>query len=406
MNREGQPGHIDHIKQANAGTVYRLIDMFGPISRISLSKISQLAPASITKIVRELQDAHLVKETEVSEPGSRGRPAVGVELDTHAWHYLGVRVHYGYLSLALQDLSNRLIIEEQIAFPVDKNAAPWLIRFIVEIEAFFERHQALLERLTAIAITVPGIIDTATGMVKKLPFYDEEHLPLAASLSKKTGLPVYVQQDIAAWAMSEALYGAAMNCQNVIQIAIDDTVGASVISGGRMLHADSSRRIEIGHTRVEANGKACYCGNSGCLETIISMGSILERTKSLLESHPESLLNFSSLSIDNLCRYANANDALAKEIVHHVGMHVGQIAAVMVNVFNPEKILIGSPLNKASAVLYPSIEEGIHRAAMPDYTHSLRIEPTRFMNVGTMPASALVKMALYDGSLLLGLLQG
>lgn len=195
MNREGQPGHIDHIKQANAGTVYRLIDMFGPISRISLSKISQLAPASITKIVRELQDAHLVKETEVSEPGSRGRPAVGVELDTSGWHYLGVRIHYGSLSLALQDLSNNLVIEEQIPFPVDKTA-PWLTRFTAEIEAFFERHQPLLGRLTSIAITVPGLIDTATGTVQKLPFYDEERVPLASSLSQRTGLPVYVQQDI------------------------------------------------------------------------------------------------------------------------------------------------------------------------------------------------------------------
>jgi transcriptional regulator of PTS gene len=74
---DSQPGHIDQIKQTNAGAVYRLIDQLGPVSRIDLSRLAQLAPASITKIVREMLEAHLVQETEIQEPGSRGRPAVG-----------------------------------------------------------------------------------------------------------------------------------------------------------------------------------------------------------------------------------------------------------------------------------------------------------------------------------------
>lgn len=77
MVADSQPGHIDQIKQTNAGAVYRLIDQLGPVSRIDLSRLAQLAPASITKIVREMLEAHLVQETEIQEPGSRGRPAVG-----------------------------------------------------------------------------------------------------------------------------------------------------------------------------------------------------------------------------------------------------------------------------------------------------------------------------------------
>ncbi|VTN05075.1 Making large colonies protein [Raoultella ornithinolytica] len=69
---DSQPGHIDQIKQTNAGAVYRLIDQLGPVSRIDLSRFAQLAPASITKIVREMLEAHLVQETEIQEPGSRG----------------------------------------------------------------------------------------------------------------------------------------------------------------------------------------------------------------------------------------------------------------------------------------------------------------------------------------------
>lgn len=69
MVADSQPGHIDQIKQTNAGAVYRLIDQLGPVSRIDLSRFAQLAPASITKIVREMLEAHLVQETEIQEAG-------------------------------------------------------------------------------------------------------------------------------------------------------------------------------------------------------------------------------------------------------------------------------------------------------------------------------------------------
>ncbi len=84
MVADSQPGHIDQIKQTNAGAVYRLIDQLGPVSRIDLSRLAQLAPASITKIVREMLEAHLVQELEIKEAGSRGRPAVGLMVETEA----------------------------------------------------------------------------------------------------------------------------------------------------------------------------------------------------------------------------------------------------------------------------------------------------------------------------------
>lgn len=87
-----QPGHIDHIKRNNAGSVYKLIDQYGPISRIELSKKSQLAPASITKITRELFDGHLIKEAEIQESGNRGRPAIGLVPDNDGWQFLGIRL--------------------------------------------------------------------------------------------------------------------------------------------------------------------------------------------------------------------------------------------------------------------------------------------------------------------------
>ncbi|EKN4705677.1 ROK family protein [Yersinia ruckeri] len=405
MMTEGQPGHIDQIKQTNAGAVYRLIDHFGPISRIELSKRAQLAPASITKIVRELVEAHLVKETEFQDVGSRGRPAIGLVLDTDAWHYLSGRINHGTLTLALRDLSSKLVVEDLLSLP-DHHPESLLTRIINQIDQFFIRHQDKLERLTAIAITMPGMIDAPAGIVHKMPFYNVSEMPLGPTLMQHTGLPVYLQHDICAWTMAEALYGAARGSQNVIQVVIDHNVGAGVISAGRVLHAGNQRVVEIGHTQVDPYGKRCYCGNHGCLETVASIENMLDIAQQRLKGSMSSLLHSAPLTVDSLCAAAMTGDQLAKDIILDVGHSVGRIVAIMVNLFNPEKILVGSPLNQAAAILHPAIESCIRQQALPAYSENIQVESTQFYNQGTMPGAALVKEALYNGSLLVKLLQG
>ncbi|HEI8865109.1 ROK family transcriptional regulator [Serratia sp. AKBS12] len=405
MIADGQPGHIDQIKQINAGAVYRLIDQLGPISRIELSKRAQLAPASITKIVRELLEAHLVRETEFQEVGSRGRPAVGLVLDTEAWHYLSARISRGSITLALRDISSKLVVEEQLPLAAD-HPEPLLARIVAEVDRFFIRHQQRLERLTAIAITLPGMIDVANGIVHRMPFYQVEDMPLGPVLASRTGLPVFLQHDICAWTMAEALYGASRGNQNVIQVVIDHNVGAGVITGGRVLHSGSQRVVEIGHTQVDPYGKRCYCGNHGCLETVASVENMLEIAQQRLSASMTSTLHNAPLSVESLCDAALAGDQLAKDIILGVGHSVGRILAIMVNLFNPEKILVGSPLNRAAEILHPAIASCINQQALPIYSQHLQVESTQFFNQGTMPGAALVKEALYNGSLLVKLLQG
>lgn len=405
MVADSQPGHIDQIKQTNAGSVYRLIDQLGPVSRIDLSRLAQLAPASITKIVRELLEAHLVQETEIQEAGSRGRPAVGLMVETEAWHYLAVRISRGDIHLALRDLSSKLVVEEQLELAL-VDETPFLNRVLSHIDQFFIRHQNLLERLTAIAITLPGIIDTENGIIHRMPFYDVKDVPLGETLEAHTGVPVYIQHDISAWTMAEALFGASRGARDVIQVVIDHNVGAGVITDGRLLHAGSSSLVEIGHTQVDPYGKRCYCGNHGCLETIASVESVLELTQVRMQQSMSSMLHQKPLTVDWLCQSALQGDLLAKDIISSIGTNVGRILAIMVNLFNPQKILIGSPFNQAADILFPAIGDCIRQQSLPAYSKHIAVEQTQFSNRGTMAGAALVKDALYNGTLLIRLLQG
>ncbi|CCJ98242.1 Mlc, transcriptional repressor of MalT (the transcriptional activator of maltose regulon) and manXYZ operon [Cronobacter malonaticus 507] len=164
--------------------------------------------------------------------------------------------------------------------------------------------------------------------------------------------------------------------------------------------------MEIGHTQVDPYGKRCYCGNHGCLETIASIDSVLELAQQRMNQSMGSMLHGQPLSVESLCDAALAGDLLARDIILGVGVNVGRILAIMVNLFNPQKILIGSPLNRASDILFPAIADAVRQQSLPAYSRNISVESTQFSNRGTMAGAAMVKDAMYNGSLLIRLLQG
>ncbi len=128
--------------------------------------------------------------------------------------------------------------------------------------------QKKLERLTSIAITLPGIIDTENGIVHRMPFYEDvKEMPLGEALEQHTGVPVYIQHDISAWTMAEALFGASRGARDVIQVVIDHNVGAGVITDGHLLHAGSSSLMRVLgiETSCDETGIAIYDDEKGLL---------------------------------------------------------------------------------------------------------------------------------------------
>jgi transcriptional regulator of PTS gene len=108
---DSQPGHIDQIKQTNAGAVYRLIDQLGPVSRIDLSRWRNWRLPALPKSSAKCWKRIWFRRRK-SGAGSRGRPAVGLVVETEAWHYLSMRISRGEIFLALRDLSSKLVVEE------------------------------------------------------------------------------------------------------------------------------------------------------------------------------------------------------------------------------------------------------------------------------------------------------
>ena len=401
-----QPGHIDHIKQVNAGRVYKLIDQFGPISRIDLSKLSGLAPASITKITRELIAAHLIHETAVQEAISRGRPAVGLQTNNQGWQFLSMRLGRGYLTIALHELGGDVLIDTKIEIhEVDQDDV--IARLLYEIEEFFETYTNELDRVTSIALTLPGLVNTDQGIVLQMPHYNVANFPIGAEIFNATGLPVFVANDTRAWALAENLFGHSQDCDNSVLISIHHGLGAGIILDGRVLQGRHGNIGELGHIQIDRNGLDCHCGNKGCLETVASSQAIRREVSQRIANGEASVLSEQEeISVEAICEAAASGDPLAVNVIEKLGNNLGSAIAIVINLFNPEKVLIGGVINQAKDILYPAIQRCIEQQSLPVYTQDLKLVESRFYKQATMPGAALVKQALYDGVLLMKVIEG
>ncbi|EGU30600.1 transcriptional regulator [Vibrio ichthyoenteri ATCC 700023] len=401
-----QPGHIDHIKQVNAGRVYKLIDQKGPISRIDLSKESQLAPASITKITRELIDAHLIHETTVQEATSRGRPAVGLQVNNAGWQFLSMRLGRGYLTIALHELGGDVLIDTKIDIhEIDQDDV--LARLLHEIDEFFQTYSDQLDRVTSIAITLPGLVNAEEGIVLQMPHYNVENLSLGPEIYKATGLPVFIANDTRSWALAEKLFGHSQENENSVLISIHHGLGAGVILDGRVLQGRHGNIGELGHIQIDPQGKICQCGNRGCLETVASSQAIrTEVTERIARGEASVLSDIEGISVEDICEAAANGDPLAVDVIEKLAAHLGFAIALVINLFNPEKILIGGAINQAKDILYPAIQKCIREQSLPAYHQNLEVVESRFYKQATMTGAALVKQALYDGLLLMKVIEG
>lgn len=400
-----QPGHIDQIKQVNTGRVYKLIDQFGPISRIDLSKLSGLAPASITKISRELMDGHLIHETVVQESLSRGRPAVGLQTDNSGWQFLSVRLGKGYLIIALHELGGDIVVDHKVAIQaMDQEKLQQKI--IDEIETFFVQHTHLVERMTSIAVTLPALVNFSEGVVLQMPYFNIKNLALGPTLYAKTGVPVFIANDTCAWALAEMLFGQSQEVENSLLISNHQGVAAGVILNGRLAYSRNGNIGELGHIQVDPNGELCECGKRGCLDTIASSEAVCRAVAKRIELGETTSLSSQTITMETICSAALHGDELAINAIEQLGKDLGKGIAIMVNIFSPEKILLGGALTKAKTILFPAIEQALQQYSLPIFHKDVPLVECKYFTQTTMPGAALIKQALYDGSLLLKVVEG
>ncbi|NJD84932.1 ROK family protein, partial [Candidatus Erwinia dacicola] len=164
---QAQIGNVDLVKQINSAAVYRVIDQQGPISRIQIAEHSHLAPASVTKITRQLIERGLIREVD-QQASTGGRRAISIITETRGFNTIGVRLGRNDATVALFDLSGKSMAEEH--YPLPERTQETLENALFNaIADFSEQHQRKLRELIAISVILPGLVDPQNGIILYMP---------------------------------------------------------------------------------------------------------------------------------------------------------------------------------------------------------------------------------------------
>lgn len=403
-NTETQIGNIDLVKQLNSAIVYRLIDQNGPISRIQIAEQSQLAPASVTKITRQLLERGLIKEVD-QQASTGGRRAISIVIEHRNFNTVSVRLGRNDATIALYDLSGKALIEQHS--PLEQNNQTKVeARLITIIDDFIKQNQRRIHELISISVILPGLVDPDKGIIRYMPHMKVNHWTLVDNLQKYFKLPCYAGHDIRSLALAEHYFGATQDCEDSLLVRIHRGAGAGVIINNKILLNQRGNLGEIGHIQINPLGERCHCGNFGCLETIASNAAIESKVRYQLEQgYPSQYLSLEQCQIQDICQAAIRNDPLAVETIKQVGLHLGKAISIAINLFNPQKVVLAGEIAEAAEILLPSIQSRINTQVLKEFRDALPIVTSKLDHRSAIGAFALTKRAMLNGELLQQLLE-
>lgn len=402
LTTSGQIGNIDLVKQLNGAIVYRLIDQQGPISRIQIAELSHLAPASITKITRQLIDRGLIKEVE-QQASTGGRRAISIVTENKPFHTVAIRLGRDGATITLYDLSAKPLAQE--AYPILELTQETLEKeLLIATSSFIKTFNSKISELIAIAISLPGLVDPDNGVVKYMPHINVNEWQLGKAVRQKFNVNCFIGHDIRGLALAEHYFGATKDCEDSLLVRVHRGTGAGFIINGQMFLGKNGNVGELGHIQIDPLGERCYCGNFGCLETVVANTAIEQRVRNLLIQGYQSKLTLDDCSISAICKAANQGDELAVNVIDLVGRYLGRAISMAINLFNPQKVVITGDISEAEKVLLAAIQSCIDNQVLINFRKELPVVTSLLDHRSAIGSFALVKRSMLNGVLLQHLL--
>lgn len=242
--------------------------------------------------------------------------------------------------------------------------------------------------ILGVGLGCPGPINTATGVVTVSPNLGWKHVPLRERISDVLGMTATLDNDASCAILGEVWQGAARGGRVVVGLTVGTGVGGGIILDGKIFHGASDVAGEFGHMTIDSTGRRCACGNYGCLEAYASGRAIAARAIEGLEAGINSALtvqvagDFSRITAETVYEAANGGDEFATEVVRDTAHFLGTGVANIVNIFNPEMVVLCGGVAKAGERLFAPIRQEVNRRAFKPAADACTIVP------GTLPGTA------------------
>lgn len=358
------PGSQAALRQANRERVIAALRRGGTLTQAEIARATGLSAASVSNIVRDLRAMGVVS---VRETSSNGRRARAVTLQRPPGVLVAIDFTHSRLTVALGNTDGRVLQEESIAYDVSEDPVRGVRRAVWLTETLLTQARVDRSMVLGVAAAIPGPVDPATGLIgdiTSMPHW--AGFNPGAELQERLGLPVSVDNDANLCALAELTEGAARGLEHVVYVKVAHGVGAGVILGGRLFRGMNGNAGEIGHIGLDERGQVCRCGNRGCLETLVG-------TPYLLNMLPQQGRVKHGASLVDLLEAAQEGDPGCRRIIAEAGAALGRGVAVVVNMVNPQMVIVGGEIAEAGELLLDPMRRAMELGALGNALTGLRL---------------------------------
>jgi predicted NBD/HSP70 family sugar kinase len=303
----------------------------GPISRAEMATITGLSPAAVTFVVAELIGESLVIERE-AVASTMGRRPVPVDINYEAHLAIGFKLNLRHIDCVLTDLATTPLISLEV--PVTDTSPGGIVETIAAtIPALLAQAGRSERGVVGIGVSIPGEIDAHNGICLQSPRFGWKNLEFARLLVERVHVPVWIDDDVAAFGVAQKLFGAGRNHRNFVALAVGAGIGCALVVNGEIYHGSQGVAGKIGHTISVPGGWLCECGRHGCLMAHAAEPHMLEQWRTKTGAPSVTRADFVA-AVD-----AGLEPAMA--ILADAGSRIGRHLADLVNLFDPEVIIVG-----------------------------------------------------------------
>jgi glucokinase-like ROK family protein len=378
------------VRELNLSSVLQLILIHhneAPLSRARLASESGLNKSTVSSLVEDLLKRNLIHETGINSTGT-GRPAMSLEINPEAGGIIGVELGVDFVAIVLTDFMGKILFRKNVAAdPATSQEKTFNQAFQLIDEAVLFCHDVGY-RILGLSFAIPGTVELNEGLLIFAPNLNWHNTPIRKIFSERTGLKVFVENDANAAAVAEHLFGVAQKLNDFIFVFAGVGLGGGLFLNGQLYRGKGGYAGEIGHTSIMAEPfqLPCRCGNLGCWETYANQESIIWRMQSRLGDKQKA-----PLSISLIKKVADDGDEDAIESIAEAGTAMGIGLAALVNIFNPEKVIIGGPISVVGKYLLPSVQKSVNKYSMAEIAVQTEISLSKFgTDASLVGAAAMV----------------
>ena len=391
---------IDGVAYKNLHLKKQILTYFANTGDATITELSRelnFSSPKIAELLAELQKDGLVKDYGKAEDSGVGRRPNRYGLKPNSVFFVGVDVKKFHINIGLLDLKNTLVkYQEKIPFELN-NTQKSLDTLCTLIQAFLKGLKK--DQVAGIGINLSGRINYKTGYSYSFFNFSEE--PLSKIMEDTLGIPIYLENDSRAMAYGEFCNGAVGQEKDVLYINMDYGIGMGVMINGQLYYGKSGFAGEFGHIHAFNNEIICHCGKKGCLETEASGQALVRLFSERLGAGASSIVTKTSKKsqdflLDDIIEAANHDDVLAIECIAVVGEKMGEGIATLINLFNPDLVILGGSLSATGAYIRLPVKSAIFKYSLSLVSNETQLKMAELgEKAGVMGACLLVRNRLF-----------